>query len=116
MTLGDIIQEYMDLHGISARQFAKNCGLSNTYISGIIKGHSTRGNAIVPSIDTYKAIAGAMGMTADELIRKVDDLISVEPDDRPTLSEGDRMLFRALKGSTEEEKKQAARIIEAMRH
>ena len=33
MTLSDLVQEYRREHGLSQRQFASICGLSNGYIS-----------------------------------------------------------------------------------
>ena len=38
MTLKDLIIEYRNDHGLSQRQFATACGLSNGYISMLEKG------------------------------------------------------------------------------
>lgn len=74
MTLGDAIREYRTEHKMSQRQFAEKCGLSNGYIAMVERGvNPATGKPIVPSIDRCKAIANAMGMTLDTLLRTIDD-------------------------------------------
>ena len=76
MTLGEFIKDYIGEHDLSLRAFARLTGLSVTYISYLIKGETQRGVAPVPSIDTYKVCAKAMGLETDELVRLVDDDIA----------------------------------------
>lgn len=68
MNLGDIIMDYLEEHNLSAREFAKKCGLSNTYISQIINGEKKN-----PSLDAFKLIAINMGYSVQQLFDMVDD-------------------------------------------
>ena len=77
MTLGEYINTYCHEHNISMREFAKMSGVSHAYISMIVNGKTPRGNAPTPSIDKYKAIASAMGITLDQLLRAVNDNVSL---------------------------------------
>lgn len=73
MTLGDMILQYRTEHKLSQRQFALKCGLSNGYIAMIERNENPQTKKpIVPRLDQIKAIATAMNMTADELIRATD--------------------------------------------
>ena len=74
MTLGDAIREYRLAHRMSQRQFAEKCGLSNGYIAMVERGvNPATGKPIVPSVETCKAIANAMGQTLDALLRTIDN-------------------------------------------
>lgn len=75
MTLGEYIKAYREMHGWSQREFAKNAGLSNTYISNLEKGLNKTGAEATPSLETYKAIARATGCTARDLIDLLDDTV-----------------------------------------
>lgn len=73
MTLGDMILQYRKEHGLSQRSFAMKCKLSNGYIAMIERNKNPQTKKpIVPRLDQIKAIATAMNMTADELIRATD--------------------------------------------
>ena len=48
MNIGDIITDYLKEHKLSAREFARKCGLSNTYISQIINCKKKN-----PSLDAF---------------------------------------------------------------
>ena len=89
MTLGEFINTYITEHKISRRAFARLTGLSVTYISYLINGETQRGLAPVPSIDTYKVCAKAMGLDTDELVRMVDDDIAWGQQKNPTTANGD---------------------------
>ena len=83
MTLGDIVIKYREDHQLSQRQFAMKCGISNGYISMIEKNENpATGKPPELSLPKIKAIAAAMGLTADELMRMADGdtLISLKPD------------------------------------
>lgn len=74
MTLGDAIREYRLEHRMSQRQFAEKCGLSNGYIAMVERGvNPATGKPIVPSIEKCKAIANAMGLTLDAMLRTIDN-------------------------------------------
>ena len=72
-TIGDLIKKYRKEHNLSMEEFGKRCGLSKAYISLIERGKNTRSNKpIVPSIDTVKSIAEALGLDIDTLLKSTD--------------------------------------------
>ena len=81
MTLGEYINAYCREHNMSMREFAKMAGISHAYISMIVNGKTPRGNAPTPSIDKYKAIASAMGITLHQLLRAVNDKVNLSDSD-----------------------------------
>ena len=97
MTLGEYIKAYREMHGWSQREFAKNAGLRNTYISNLEKGLSKTGSGATPSFETYKAIAKATGCTARDLIDLLDDTVievpSFSPEEQQMV-----LLFRKASG------------------
>ena len=75
MNLGDLIREYRDSHGLSQRQFAYQCGLSNGYISILEKGiNPSTGKPVTPTIPQLKKIADGLGITLSDLFEKADDM------------------------------------------
>lgn len=80
MTLGEFITDYCKEHGYSVRQFASLTGYSHTYISVLINGRPGSGKRPSPTIDTYRNIAAACGLTLDELLAMVhDDYVVLNP-------------------------------------
>ena len=75
MTIGEIVKQYRDEHGLSQRQFAERCGdITNGYISMIEQGKNpSTGKPIVPSIDKVASLARAMGLTLHQLVDMADD-------------------------------------------
>lgn len=76
MTLGECINNYLNEHKMSMRKFASLAGVSHAYISNIVNGKTSRGNNPVPSIDVYRGVAKAMGISVETLISMVDDKIA----------------------------------------
>lgn len=75
MRLGDYIKQYRTSHGLSQRQFASECGLSYGYISMLEKGVNTStGTPIVPTLQTMRSLAKAMGTSIHKIAEEVDDL------------------------------------------
>ena len=75
MTLGDVIKEYREKNGISQRQFASMCGLSNGYISMLEKNcNPNTGEPLIPSLPAIKSVASAIGITLDDLLAKIGDM------------------------------------------
>ena len=103
MTLGEVITEYRISHNISGRTFAKLSGLSNTYIATLEKGITPRGDVPIPSIETYKSVASAMGLSLDELIRKVDDLVAVNYEPEESLTDSEMKLIQLFRMIPEED-------------
>ena len=75
MKLGDLIKEYRDSHGLSQRQFANQCDLSNGYISILEKGiNPSTGKPVTPTLPQMKKLADGMAITLSELFDKIDDM------------------------------------------
>ena len=75
MRIGEVIDKYIKDNKMSQRQFAKKCGMSNGYISMLIKNtnpHSEK--PIVPSLTALLLISKALGISLDELLEITDDL------------------------------------------
>ena len=91
MLLGEYIKKYRDEHGISQRQFAEKCFLSNGFISMIEKGtNPNTGGPITPSLPSVKAIANGMGITVHQLLSEVDDLlIDLSEEEKQPTPEGE---------------------------
>lgn len=68
MKLGKIIKDYTEEHNISIREFARKCGLSNTYISNIVNKENSN-----PSVEALEKLASVMGYTTLQLFELVDD-------------------------------------------
>ena len=74
MTLGEIIKAYRDERGMSQRQFAVVCNLSNGYISMLESNKNPKtGIPVVTSLPTMKKIADVMGISVNVLLEQVDD-------------------------------------------
>ena len=74
MKISEIILNYRQLEGLSQRQFAARCGVSNAQISMIENNKNPKtGLPIAPTIPMVRKIAEGMGMTFDELIALADD-------------------------------------------
>ena len=75
MTLRELISEYRNTHGLSQRQFATQCGLSNGYISMLEKGiNPNTGLPVTPTLPKLKQLASGMGITLTDLLVNVDDM------------------------------------------
>ena len=91
MTLGEYVLNYRTSHGLSQRQFASMCGLSYGYISMLEKGvNNSTGAPIVPTLQTMRSLAGAMGTTIHKIATEVDDLyLDMDAEEKqPSVSEG----------------------------
>lgn len=74
MTLGEIIRQYRIEHGMSQRDFAKRCGMSNAYISMLENNRNTKtGLPVVPSLETIKTVADTMGVTLTNMLEMLGD-------------------------------------------
>ena len=75
MTLVELIQEYRAEHGLSQRQFATECDLSNGYISMLERGKNPKtGQPITPTLVALQKLATGMNMTLNEMLTKVEDM------------------------------------------
>lgn len=72
MTVGDFVKAYRKQHGLSQRQFAEMCGLSNGYVSMLEANKSPRtGEPIEVSLMTLRQIAEAINLTVSDIIRTI---------------------------------------------
>ena len=75
MTLGEIVREYREEHGLSQRQFAVACDLSNGYISMLEKNVNPKtGQPMAPSLLAIKKIADVMHISLNDLLAQADDM------------------------------------------
>ena len=75
MTLSDLVQEYRREHGLSQRQFASICGLSNGYISMLERNVNPKtGQPVTPSLPALKKTADGMSITLTDLFTRTDDV------------------------------------------
>lgn len=112
MTLKDLVVKYRADNGLSQRQFALQCGLSNGYISMLEKGiNPSTGAKITPTLQALNKLAAGMHTTLNELFTLVDDMdVDVKT---PALSEEDGLasadmeIISLLAGLSDAKKQQA---------
>ncbi len=68
MTLGGFIRAYRETQGLSQRQFALRCKLSNAYISKLEAAEETGDAGFAPSMTAMRKIASAASLTLPELL------------------------------------------------
>lgn len=121
MTLKDLIIEYRNDHGLSQRQFATACGLSNGYISMLEKEMNPNTKLpVTPTLPRLKQLASGMGMSLTDLLVKVDDmpveLILDDADSKKLVpeieDELDAEIMKIISGLTPEKKQQALSYIQ----
>lgn len=121
MTLKDLIIEYRNDHGLSQRQFATACGLSNGYISMLEKEMNPNTKLpVTPTLPKLKQLASGMGMSLTDLLVKVDDmpveLILDDTDSKKLVpeieDELDAEIMKIISGLTPEKKQQALSYIQ----
>lgn len=121
MTLKDLIIEYRNDHGLSQRQFAIACGLSNGYISMLEKEMNPNTKLpVTPTLPKLKQLASGMGMSLTDLLVKVDDmpveLILDDADSKKLVpeieDELDAEIMKIISGLTPEKKQQALSYIQ----
>lgn len=112
MTLKDLVIKYRADNGLSQRQFALQCGLSNGYISMLEKEiNPSTGAKITPTLPALSKLATGMHTTLNELFTLVDDMdVDVKT---PALSEEDGLtsvdmeIISLLAGLSDAKKQQA---------
>ncbi len=123
MTLKDLIIEYRNDHGLSQRQFATACGLSNGYISMLEKEMNPNTKLpVTPTLPKLKQLASGMGMSLTDLLVKVDDmpveLILDDADSKKLVpeieDELDAEIMKIISGLTPEKKQQALSYIQCL--
>lgn len=75
VTLRDFLVQYRKKNGLSQRQFAEQCGLSNGYISMLESGKNpASGKPLVPKLPALAKIAAGMGIPLTALLEAVDNV------------------------------------------
>lgn len=75
MKLGEAIQQFRLEHGLSQRQFAVSCNLSNGYISMLERGENPKTKVpVTPTLPALQKIAQGMNMSLTDLFEIVDDM------------------------------------------
>lgn len=75
MTLDELIVQYRAEHGLSQRQFAVECGLSNGYISMLERGKNPKTRLpITPTLPALQKLASGMHMSLTELFSMIEDM------------------------------------------
>ena len=116
MKLSNIIIDYRNRMQISQREFARRCGLSNSYISFIENEYNPRtGKPIVPTIEQYQKIASCMGMSLQQLFEILDEDSPVElhQNPSPVLIEDPQIhaVSTMMEGMSKEQKDQILAIV-----
>lgn len=121
MKLSAVILKYRDDMKISQREFARRCGLSNSYISFIENEVNPKtGKPMVPTLEQYQKIASGMNMTVQQLFDLLDDEAPVDlhkpaPVDSVIPKNDEiRLLIRGLNKLSPEQLDQAKNVFRAM--
>lgn len=70
MYVGELIKEYRKTHNLSMQDFANISGISKAYIGVLEKIYNPKTKEpVAPTLEKMKAIAGAMGMSLDEMLK-----------------------------------------------
>jgi transcriptional regulator with XRE-family HTH domain len=86
MTLKELIIRYREENGLSQRQFATACGLSNGYISMIEREANPKtGEKITPTLQALQKLATGMNTSLSELLALVDDMpVNISAENKST--------------------------------
>lgn len=116
MTLRDIIKTYREQKGLSQRQFAAKCDLSNGYISMLENSENPKTKEpISPTLTALMKLSIAMDMTLTELLTVADDIpVSLDIDD--TLTDDERELLFEYRTASDAAKEAAMLVLKSNKH
>ena len=127
MKLSAIVSEYRQKMQISQREFARRCGLSNSYVSFIENEFNPKtGRPIVPTLEQYGKLAAGMDLSVHRLFELLDKDAPVElrssvpPSDDPAPvanvphTEEARILAKGIDQLPKEQREQALSVVRAM--
>lgn len=78
MTLGDVIKQYRQEHGMSMEGFARKSKISKAYIGLLEKNkHPKTGKPITPSVPCIKMVADAIGMDFSALFNLIEQDVQI---------------------------------------
>ena len=82
MKLSEIVRRYREEHGLSIRQFAKQCDISHSAIANIENETNSYGEPYIPQLGTINKVAYGMGIPARDLLSMMDGVnIESSPSD-----------------------------------
>ena len=100
MTLRECIIKYREDHGLSQRQFANMCAVSNGYLALIENGRNPRTDKPpIVSIPMLRKLAGGMGLSLQALTDAIDNEL-VSSVDEAILTEDERDLIMYYRDMT----------------
>lgn len=100
MTLGQMIQHYLDENEITVATFAAKCGYSIPTIYRFLRDQNTMGNPLSrPSMDSVMKIARGMGVAPQELLNAISSDFRPGVDILPT--EDEKRLIEAFRRAPE---------------
>jgi len=102
LIMSENIKYYMELNNLSRNDICSALDISYSTFADWY--HARK----YPRIDKIEMLANYFGVQKKDLVERRNA-------DEPELSPGDKMLFNALRGASEEEKLLYAKMIEAMR-
>ena len=104
MKLGEIIREYRLRNKMSMGDFARASGLSKPYVSMLeANKNSNGGKPIAPSVETLQKVACTVGVSLDELLRKLgDEKIDLRP---PPFSDDEIKMLNGYRALSDESKR-----------
>lgn len=122
MKLSAVLSGYRSRMQISQREFARRCGLSNSYISFIENEFNPRtGRPIVPTIEQYQKLAAGMDMSVQQLFELLDEDSPVELHQAPVEETADlqldddiRVFVRDFSKLTPEQRLQGKKVFRAL--
>ena len=72
MTIGEIIKDYREANGISLDEFAKQAGMSKSYVFALEKNeHPKTKEPINPSLGIISRVSIATGLSVDEIYARL---------------------------------------------
>ena len=75
MELKEYLRQYREAHGLSQRQLAEKCDLSNGYISMLERGFNPKTKApVTPTLPALRKLATGMGISLTTLFSEIDDM------------------------------------------
>lgn len=115
MKIGSIIQKHLTETGTSQRQFAKNCGLSNGYISMLVNGANPKtGKPLTPSLGALMSLSKGLDVSLDELLAYADDInVSISIPPQSDVSADEQALLDLFRLVPEEQKDLVFSMIKA---
>lgn len=92
MYVGELIKEYRKNHNLSMQDFANISGISKAYIGVLEKIYNPKTKEpVAPTLEKMKAIAGAMGMSLDEMLKALNTNQPVVVSSKPQPARGVRI-------------------------